>query len=551
MDLVLWYRCPVLNLFLGKLVTSNRFILWLTLYFLLVLNFPLQSQLVSIISTTESELSTGFIISLPFFFGALFFFMFSLYTIPYVLKPVSISLVLVSSMVTYAMYNYGTLFDYSMIQNVFETNYGEATAYLNFPAAGAFVLLGVVPSILIARAKISYKPIGRELLHKTVGLVTSIAVIGVIAALYFKDYSAFGRNNSYLNKMIIPVEYVAATVKYVDRNILSEPLKHQELGKDASVPPAAKPRITVLVLGETARAANYQLNGYPRETNEFTAPLGGVALQKVESCGTATAISVPCMFSRMSRDNFDGRAARYQDSVIDVFRHAGINTLWLDTDGGCKGVCDRTTTWNYTSSTEDPLCVTEFCDDLIMLQEFDRAMAEVGPGDAVITLHVNGSHGPTYFERYGPEFRKFVPDCQRSDIQNCSNEEIVNTYDNTILHTDYVVAEVIKALRDRYSEYASRVVYISDHGESLGENGVYLHGMPYAMAPREQIEVPWMFWVSEAAKRELRLDEACLRSRAETESYSHDNFFDTMLGLMDVQTSIYRPDLDVLRGCRG
>ena len=291
--------------------------------------------------------------------------------------------------------------------------------------------------------------------------------------------------------MIIPVEYVAATVKYVDRNLLSAPLEHQQLGTDAQLIQSERPRLTVLVLGETARAANYQLNGYERETNEYRAPLGVVALQSVTSCGTATAVSVPCMFSRMSKDNFDGRAVKYQDSLIDVFAHAGVNVLWLDTDGGCKGVCDRVQTWNYPSKAEHGLCVTEFCDDLIMLEEFDKAVEAVRGGDAVITLHVNGSHGPTYFERYGPEFRKFTPDCQRSDIQNCTTEEIVNTYDNTILHTDYVVAETIKRLQSDYPEYASRVVYISDHGESLGEKGVYLHGMPYAMAPREQIEVPW------------------------------------------------------------
>ncbi|NVK00621.1 MAG: phosphoethanolamine--lipid A transferase [Oceanospirillaceae bacterium] len=532
-------------------MTSNRFTLWLTLYFLLVLNLPLQAQLVSIISSTDGELSTGFIISLPFFFGALFYFLFSLGCFPYLTKFISIVLVLTSSLVTYAMYSYGTLFDYSMIQNVFETNYGEVTAYLNLTAAGAFAFLGVVPALVIARTQIVYKPLVRELLHKLGGLVVSLAIIGVIAALYFKDYAAFGRNNSYLNKMIIPVEYIAATVKYVDRNILSEPLTHQQLGLDAKVIPGAKPRLTVLILGETARAANYQLNGYARATNQFTQQLGVVALQKVDSCGTATAISVPCMFSRMSRESFDGRAVRYQDSVIDVLTHAGINALWLDTDGGCKGVCDRVPTWNYTASTDDPLCVTEFCDDIIMLKEFDKAMAAIGEGDAILTLHVNGSHGPTYFERYGPEFQVFMPDCQRSDIQNCTNEEIVNTYDNTILHTDYVIAAVIKALDSRYAEYASRVVYISDHGESLGENGVYLHGMPYAMAPREQIEVPWIFWFSESAKQELQLDEQCLKAKAQSEQFSHDNFFDTMLGLMDVQTSIYRPDLDVLHGCRG
>lgn len=531
-------------------MTPNRFTLWLTLYFLIVLNAPLTLQLYKIITTTESELAGGFVISLPFFFGALFYFLFSLITLPWLLKGLSIVLVLISSMVTYAMYTYGTLFDYSMIKNVFETNYGEASSYLNSSAVLAFVLLGLVPSLLIARVKVVYKPFLREGLHKLGGIFGSIAIIGLIAALYFKDYSAFGRNNSYLNKMVIPVEYIAGTVKYLSRDVFAAPREFQQIGLDATeVPLQTKPRLTVLILGETARAANFQLNGYQRETNPFTAQLDVIAVQSVATCGTATALSVPCMFSRLNKRNYDGQVAHYQDSLIDVFSRAGLKTLWLDTDGGCKGVCDRIETWNYLQGDNEEFCQSEFCDDHLMLAELDRAIQSRGEGDILIALHTNGSHGPTYFERYDDKFRRFVPDCQRSDIQNCTTDEIVNSYDNTILHTDNIIAETIKKLRDQYSEYASRVVYISDHGESLGENGVYLHGMPYAIAPEEQTHVPWIFWFSEAAKADLKLDEGCFREVARNGSYSHDNFFDTMLTVAGVRTSIYDPKMDLLSGC--
>lgn len=333
-------------------MSSNRFTLWLTLYFLLVLNIPLTLQLYKIISTTESELAVGFILSLPLFFGSLFYLLFSFISVRWLLKPLSILLVLISSMITYAMYSYGTLFDYSMMQNVFETNYGEASSYLNLSAAGSFLLLGVLPAALIARTKIVYKDPLKELLHKGGTMLASIAVIGVVAVLYFKDYSAFGRNNSYLNKMIIPVEYVAATVKYINRNVLAEPLKYESLGKDAQLVASAKPRLTVLILGETARAQSFQLNGYPRATNPYTSPLGVVAVQGVTSCGTATALSVPCMFARMDQQSFDGRKARFQDGLMDVFVHADITTLWLDDDGGCKGVCDRVETWSYVQGSD-------------------------------------------------------------------------------------------------------------------------------------------------------------------------------------------------------
>lgn len=532
-------------------MTANRFTLWLTLYFLLVLNIPLTLQLYKIIANRESELSVGFLISLPFFFGALFYFLFSFITVRWLLKPLSIGLVSVSALVTYAMYSYGTLFDYSMVQNVFETNYGEASSYLSLSATSSFVLLGIVPAFVILRTRVIYKPILRECLYKGGAMLASLAVIGVIAALYFKDYSAFGRNNSYLNKMIIPVEYIAATIKYVNRNVLAQPLEYQTLGNDARLLASSKPRLTVLILGETARAQSFQLNGYARATNPSTSQLGVVAVQNVSACGTATALSVPCMFARMSKDNFDGRAVRYQDQLMDVLAHAQIDPLWLDTDGGCKGVCDRIETWNFTQDTDSEFCTNEFCDDHILLSELDRAIASRSTGDIVITLHTNGSHGPTYFERYDDKFRRFVPDCQRADIQNCSSDEIINTYDNTILHTDNLIAETIKKVRDQYPQYASRVVYISDHGESLGENGVYLHGMPYAIAPDEQTHVPWLLWFSDAAQRELAIDMNCLKTRAEQGGYSHDNLFDTMLSITGVETSIYQPELDLLSGCRG
>jgi len=532
-------------------MSTNRFTLWLTLYFLLVLNIPLTLQLYKIISTTESELAVGFILSLPLFFGSLFYLLFSFISVRWLLKPLSILLVLISSMITYAMYSYGTLFDYSMMQNVFETNYGEASAYLNLSAAGSFLLLGVLPAALIARTKIVYKDPLKELLHKGGAVLASIAVIGVVAVLYFKDYSAFGRNNSYLNKMIIPVEYVAATVKYINRNVLAEPLKYESLGEDAQLVASAKPRLTVLILGETARAQSFQLNGYPRATNPYTSQLGIVAVQGVTSCGTATALSVPCMFARMDQQSFDGRKARFQDGLMDVFVHADINTLWLDDDGGCKGVCDRVETWNYVQGYDSEYCTSEFCDDHILLRELDKAIASRGAGDVLIALHTNGSHGPTYFERYDDKFRAFTPDCQRSDIQNCTTEEIINTYDNTIVHTDNLIAETIKKVRDHYPQYASRVVYISDHGESLGENGVYLHGMPYTIAPEQQTQVPWLLWFSDVAQKELAIDVSCLQARAEQGGYSHDNLFDTMLSITGVETSIYQPDLDLLSGCRG
>jgi lipid A ethanolaminephosphotransferase len=253
----------------------------------------------------------------------------------------------------------------------------------------------------------------------------------------------------------------------------------------------------------------------------------------------------------MSKSNFDDRKVKFQDGVIDVFSHAGAEVIWLENDGGCKGVCDRVETWAYTAKTDNKWCVYEFCYDLLLLDEMEKAIGKVKGKDAVIVLHVNGSHGPTYYQRYTEQHRHFVPDCQRSDIQNCSNKELVNTYDNTILATDYVVAEAIKRAKSLSGEWDSSVVYISDHGESLGEKGVYLHGMPYSLAPEEQTKVPWLLWLSGDKVKRDSVDLECLKAKAEKGGYSHDNLFDTLLGLMAVKTEVYKPELDVVAECRG
>lgn len=532
-------------------MSANRFTLMLALFFTTVVNLPLNTKLYQLI-IEDPNLSWGFVLSMPFFFTAVFFLVFWFFTFPLVIKPLSITLVMISAVVSYSMYSYGIIFDSSMIQNLFETNYGEASSYLNLSLITWVTLMGLLPAVVIHRTRVEHKPVFRELFHKAGGIILALIVIGLVALGFSADYAAFGRTNSSLKRLIIPTQYLSSTYHYLDRNVFSTPPVYQTLGRDAELLASdnGKPELMVLILGETARAQNFQWNDYPRETNKFTQNEDLITFQNVSSCGTATAVSVPCMFSRMSKSDFESRKAQYQDNLVDLFVHAGINVLWLENDGGCKGVCQNVETWKYGPATDSQYCEGEFCDDRILLEAMDDAITQVSGKDALIVLHLNGSHGPTYFERYGEEFRNFVPDCQRSDIQNCSSEELVNTYDNTLLHTDYVIAQAISRLKELSSDWDPRLVYISDHGESLGEKGFYLHGMPYAIAPDEQTRIPWMLWLSESVKEQQQIKPECVSEAAKEGQFSHDNFFDSILGLMTIRTDLYLPELDVLAGCR-
>jgi lipid A ethanolaminephosphotransferase len=252
----------------------------------------------------------------------------------------------------------------------------------------------------------------------------------------------------------------------------------------------------------------------------------------------------------MGRANYDEARAVAQDNVLDVIQRAGINVQWIDNDSGCKDVCSHVPTLNIDINTKSPLCDGKYCFDEIMLPELKRLVSEAKGKDSLITLHLIGSHGPTYFRRYPAAHRVFTPDCERSDIQNCSHDELVNTYDNTIAYTDYILSQVIEILKANSTEFNTSMLYMSDHGESLGEKGLYLHGAPYALAPEEQTHVPGLLWLSDNYVKEKPVNITCLRQEAENKNVSHDYLSHSLLNMTGVITSIYKPELSLIANCK-
>lgn len=533
-------------------VKSQYFTLLLASYFTIILNYPFFRESWKVLGKLE-QVKTGFVLSIPFLVLFALVILFSLVTFKYISKPVFIFLTVSSSLVFYAGLTYGVVFDYGMIQNSSQTNFSEASSYLNTSLVISFILTGVLPAILIARTNIIYRPLIREVLSKTALIGLSVLGLLVIASFYYQDYASIGRNNKYLQKYIVPTQYVWSGYKYLKKNYFTTPLVYQQLGLDAKKAAAAtvsRPQFTVMALGETARAMNYRYNGYSRDTNPFTASDNLVSFKNVSSCGTATAVSVPCMFSFMGRSDYDENRAANQDNVLDVIQRGSVDVQWIDNDGGCKGVCGRVPTLNISIKTSSPLCDGEYCFDEILLPELEKALAKANGKDAMVVLHLIGSHGPTYYRRYPASHRLFTPDCQRSDIQNCTREELVNTYDNTIAYTDYMLSRIVSMLKSYSDRYNTSLLYMSDHGESLGENGLYLHGTPYAIAPKEQTHVPALLWLSDNYAKENRIDMTCVRKTAESKQISQDYLSHSLLGLTNVAASVYKPELDFLDGCR-
>ena len=472
----------------------------------------------------------------------------------YVLKPVLMLLLVATSVTSYFMNHYGTPIDWSMVQNVVETDNRESAELFSWPMLLSVTLLGVVPAIGLALLPLRYGN-GRRQLSINLGTVAAaLALAALLLLMMFKSLAPALHEHRELRFLLTPSNVIQAVSGYVTRK-WSAPLVVAPLGTDARKGPlwagATRRTVTIIVVGETARADNFSLNKYGRDTNpRLSRQAGLINFSNMQSCGTATAVSVPCVFSALGRHNYSNTRARSQEGLLDVFKHAGMDVVWLDNNSGCKSVCDRVRTIDLSLPVKgDPLCGDEECFDERLLRDLPE-MIHTARQDMVIVLHQKGSHGPAYWKRHPASFKTFGPECETNDLSECSRESIVAAYDNTILYTDYVLSKAIDLLRDSAvrDDVDTSLMYFSDHGESLGENNLYLHGAPYVISPREQRHVPFMLWLSDGFRARFKLDQQCLAARADQE-FSHDNIFHSALGMLDINTAIYNPKLDLFSAC--
>jgi lipid A ethanolaminephosphotransferase len=317
-----------------------------------------------------------------------------------------------------------------------------------------------------------------------------------------------------------------------------------------------RPLVLVLVVGETARAANWGLAGYARDTTPRLRALPVLDFGTVAACGTNTETSLPCMFAPVGRRDYDAARIRGQESLLHVLNRAGVAVHWRDNQSGCKGVCDGLPGDRPTPATAPGLCQGDRCLDEALIHDLDQRLAKLGtaPSTQVWVLHMLGNHGPAYFRRYPPTFAAFEPACRDEDLGLCTPQSIVNAYDNALRYTDEVLARTVERLTAHAGSVDSALLYVSDHGESLGEMGLYLHGLPYSIAPDVQKQVPMVFWSSNGFESAAGLQRGCLqgplRQRAQAGGVTHDNLFHTVLGLMDVRTAVHEPQLDLVAPCR-
>jgi lipid A ethanolaminephosphotransferase len=465
------------------------------------------------------------------------------------IKPVLALFLLSGAAGAHFMGAYNVVIDSTMMVNVLHTDMRETRDLMSGGFVLSLGLLAALPLAWLWRARMQRLGTWKQLRRNLWGALAAAVGFAVLLSLFSADMSATMRNHKPVRYLINPLNSFYALGMVVADAQAKPSGPPVPVGTDARLAPrasGAKPPLLVLVLGETARADHFSLNGYERPTTPRLAELDVLSFRSVSSCGTSTAASVPCMFSVFGKAGFEAES-RPHENLLDVLQRAGLAVLWVENQSGCKGVCERVENSHPGAAN----CDEGECLDEALLHGLDERIAAL-PAERrekgiVVVMHQMGSHGPAYWKRSPPEHKRFQPECQTIALQDCDRQALVNAYDNSIAYTDQVLANTIAWLRSQEGQHDAAMLYLSDHGESLGENNLYLHGLPYAFAPQEQKHVPMVMWLSSGTEQSLK--RGCLKQRLDT-AFSHDNLSHTVLGMMGVQTEVYRSTLDVTAPCR-
>ncbi|MEI1691780.1 phosphoethanolamine--lipid A transferase [Acinetobacter nosocomialis] len=468
-------------------------------------------------------------------------------------KIFAIFLVFIGGFSSYFVNTLGVIISPDQIQNIAQTDVAEATDLLSLRFGLWTIFFVILPIFLITQVKLKSERILPLLLKKVLSIALAFAVVGGLLFAYYVDFAAIFREHRDLKGMISPQNTISSVMSYYRKKAPKKNLPLVKYGEDAhQVQQTQKdlPKLMVLVVGETARAESFSLNGYAKNTNPELSKQDILNFSQVSSCGTATAVSVPCMFSGMPRADYDEQLASHREGLLDIAKRAGYQVTWIDNNSGCKGACDRVEQYQIPEDLKQKWCKDGECLDGILIDSLKQYLASIPKDDKrprLVVLHQMGSHGPAYYKRAPEGYQPFKPTCDTNAIQGCSPAELLNSYDNTIVYTDHVLSQMINTLKE-VSNYQTGLWYLSDHGESTGEHGMYLHGSPYSIAPSQQTHIPMIMWFSDGWKQHNLAQVNCLNQQTK-QKLSQDNLFPSLLSLLDVQTQVINPQLDMLHSC--
>ncbi len=431
-----------------------------------------------------------------------------------------------NALALYFLEQFGVILDSDMMGNIFNTRAIEAVDFLSFTLLVYLLIYAIIPIALVSR----FKPIAPRrftlILHFFMWLLLGLGGIysGSSGWLWIDQHA------KQLGARLLPWSYVVNSA----RHQLSQRHEQQQLLADVTTQTSNNPLI-VLVIGETARSANFSLYGYQRNTNPALSQRGAIALKGAVACTTYTTGSLKCILGHSPDTLF---STLYEPLPSYLQRH-GVEVIWRTNNWGEPPIKVK----QYQQASElRKLCSTLNCDgDAALLAGLNDRINAAQQDKLLFVLHQKGSHGPRYYQRYPKSFERFTPVCRSVELSSCDPQSLLNAYDNSLLYTDYLLGNLIDQLRT-YSERPVLMMYLSDHGESLGEYGLYLHGTPYTVAPSFQKKIPFVLWMNQKFIDDHQLDLNSLKERTEHTQYQ---VFHSLLNAFGMESEIYDSSLDI------
>ena len=446
-----------------------------------------------------------------------FVFHLLLYLTRFVGKIVLLIFFIINAVAIYFVNTYSVILDETMIGNVFNTNYSEASSFFSFSFVLYLLFLGILPAIYIIRTKIIYEKGKRFLTTSSLTLLFIVVLVFANASnwLWIDKYS------KQLGGLAMPWSYVVNAIRYQTHEAKRN--AKEILLPDATIQDDEK-SVVVLVIGESARRQNFSLYGYEKNTNPLLSQTPNVYHFDANSCATYTTAGVKCILEHTNTNDL------YEILPNYLYRNK-VEVVWRTSNWGEPPVHIK----HYQKRDAlKPLCEGEGCDyDEVLLAGLKEQITSSDNNKVLIILHTSTSHGPSYSKKYPSRFETFTPVCNSVELGNCSRQELINAYDNTIVYTDYILHSIIETLK-QLDEYKSTMLFVSDHGESLGEKNLYMHGVPFSIAPKEQYEIPFIVWVSDDS---IRLKP--------NEMLSQNHVFHSVLNFLHVESPIYDEEMNI------
>lgn len=415
----------------------------------------------------------------------------------------------------YFVNTYDVLVTDSMMGNVFNTRYSEASGYFSLSAVLYVVFLGILPATLLILQQIDYKSLKRFGINTGIATATMVAMV----AININNFTWIDRHATKLGSLLMPWSYTVNSVRYYN----AERKRNQKeiLLPDATITNSRK-EVVVIIIGESARSQNFSLYGYDKKTNPLLENQDVTALT-AKSAATYTTAGVKAILDHKPTD-------KLYEILPNYLYRAGVDVIWRTANWGEPPVHIE----KYQKVADLKAAYPDADDgyDGILTVGLKEVVESSTADKVLIVLHTSTSHGPTYYSKYPSEFEHFTPVCTTVEMAKAVPEELINAYDNTILYTDYLVNEVIESMKS-LTDYRSCVMFISDHGESLGENNLYMHGVPMAMAPKEQVEIPFIVWTSDSSKIKA-IDEA-----------GQYHVFHSTMGFLSIDSPVYDSQMSI------